>query len=122
MVLGPSSSRLVKTTSVFVQQVQVRDESDKGALVYGFTEKPELSKEVTWNSSSYLIVGSYDRKGNSFWLNKGKEAEFTIDEDDKYFAGACDSEATLFDPEISWRTEMEPILSENIWINLGGRR
>lgn len=62
MVLGPSSSRLMKASSVFVQQVQVKDENWKGALVYGFSEKPELSKEVNWNFSNYLIVGVYDRK------------------------------------------------------------
>ncbi|TYI39479.1 hypothetical protein ES332_A02G101600v1 [Gossypium tomentosum] len=71
MVLGPSSSRLMKASSVFVQQVQVRDENWKGALVYVFPEKPELSNEVNWNFSNYLIVGAYDRKGYSLWLNKG---------------------------------------------------
>ncbi|XP_040944456.1 E3 ubiquitin-protein ligase APD2 isoform X2 [Gossypium hirsutum] len=71
MVLGPSSSRLMKASSVFVQQVQVRDENWKGALVYVFSEKPELSNEVNWNFSNYLIVGAYARKGYSLWLNKG---------------------------------------------------
>nr|KJB29434.1 hypothetical protein B456_005G100500 [Gossypium raimondii] len=71
MVLGPSSSRLMKASSVFVQQVQVRDENWKGALVYMFSEKPELSNEVNWNFSNYLIVGAYARKGYSLWLNKG---------------------------------------------------
>ncbi|TYI92977.1 hypothetical protein E1A91_D02G106900v1 [Gossypium mustelinum] len=71
MVLGPSSSRLMKASSVFVQQVQVRDENWKGALVYVFSEKPELSNEVNWNFSNYLIVGAYARKGYSLWLKKG---------------------------------------------------
>ncbi|XVF36367.1 hypothetical protein REPUB_Repub19eG0052700 [Reevesia pubescens] len=137
MVLGPSSSRLMKASSVFVEQVEVRDENGKGALLYGFSEKPELSKETNWSISNYLIVGSYGRKGYHLWLNKGsrinirwatqtsrldkievimikgerkretlvpkltssfdahflnepvigKEAEYTIEEDDKYYVG-----------------------------------
>ncbi|XVF64143.1 hypothetical protein PTKIN_Ptkin09bG0144100 [Pterospermum kingtungense] len=141
MVLGPSSSRLMKASSVFVEQIEVRDENGKGALLYGFSEKPELSKEANWSASNYLIVGSYGRKGYSLWLNKGsricirwatqtsrldkvevimikgerkretllpkptvsfdaffrnepvigKEAEYTIEEDDKYYVGVINS-------------------------------
>ncbi|XVE94985.1 hypothetical protein REPUB_Repub02eG0057600 [Reevesia pubescens] len=71
MVLGPSSSRLTKASSVFVEHVEVRDENGKGVLLYGFSDKPELSKEVNWSTSNYLIVGSYGRKGYTLWLNKG---------------------------------------------------
>ncbi|XP_022768696.1 uncharacterized protein LOC111312571 isoform X2 [Durio zibethinus] len=141
MVLGPSSSRLMKASSVFVKQVEVRDENGKGVLLYGFSEKPELSKETNWNASNYLIVRSYGRKGYSLWLNKGsriyirwatqtsrldkievtlikgerkretllpkmtvsfdalflneqvigKEAEYSIEEDDKYYVGVINS-------------------------------
>ncbi|GMI89694.1 ABERRANT POLLEN DEVELOPMENT 3 [Hibiscus trionum] len=139
IVLGPNTSRLMKATSVFAQQVEVRDGSGKEALVYEFSDKPELSKEVNWSSSSYFIVGSYGQKGYSLWLNKGskicvrwatqtsrldkteaiiikggreemvpglpfpfnalflnepltgKEAEFTIDEDNKYYVGVINS-------------------------------
>ncbi|XWS21259.1 hypothetical protein CRYUN_Cryun30bG0040300 [Craigia yunnanensis] len=141
MVLGPSSSRLMKASSFFVEQVEVRDENGKGALLYGFSEKPELSKEANWSVSNYLNVGSYGRKGYSLWLNKGsricirwatqtsrldkievimmkgnrkretllpkltssfhslflkepvigKEAEYTIEEDDKYYVGVINS-------------------------------
>lgn len=62
MVLGPSSSRLMKASSVFVEQIEVRDENGKGAIIYGFSEKPELSKEANWSASNYLMVGSYGRK------------------------------------------------------------
>lgn len=141
MVLGPSSSRLMKASSVFVEQIEVRDENGKGAIIYGFSEKPELSKEANWSASNYLMVGSYGRKGYSLWLNKGsrisirwatqtsrldkieviiikgerkretllpqltvsfdslflnepvigKEAEYLIEEDDKYYLGVINS-------------------------------
>lgn len=62
MVLGPSASRLMKASSVFVKQVEVRDDDKKGVLLYGFCEKPELSFETNWSVSKVLIVGSYRRK------------------------------------------------------------
>ncbi|KAK8681641.1 hypothetical protein V6N13_054043 [Hibiscus sabdariffa] len=141
MVLGPSSSVLMEVSPVFVQQVEVKDGNGEGALVYGFSEKPELNKEVNWSSSSYLIVESYSWKGYTLWLNKGskicmrwatqttafndidivlvkgerrqdtvlprvtfpfislflneqvigKQADYTIDEDDKYYVGVINS-------------------------------
>ncbi|KAK8572470.1 hypothetical protein V6N12_028523 [Hibiscus sabdariffa] len=141
MVLGPSSSVLMEASPVFVQRVEVKDENGEGALVYGFSEKPELNKEVNWSSSSYLIVESYSWKGYTLLLNKGskicirwatqttalndikivlvkgerrqetlqptvtfpfislflneqvigKQAEYTIDEDDKYYVGVVNS-------------------------------
>lgn len=62
MLLGPSSSRLMKASSLFVRQIEVKDNDKKGVLLYGFVEKPELSVETNWTVSSYLIVGSYGRK------------------------------------------------------------
>lgn len=62
MVLGPSSSRLMKASSVFVDHVEVRDEDKKGVLLYGFDEKPELSFETNWSVADYMIVASYSRK------------------------------------------------------------
>lgn len=62
MVLGPSSSRLMKASSVFVDHVEVRDEDKKGVLLYGFYEKPELSFETNWSVADYMIVSSYSRK------------------------------------------------------------
>ncbi|KAL7207910.1 hypothetical protein ACSBR1_029790 [Camellia fascicularis] len=111
MVLGPSSSRLFEASSVFVKQVQVRDDDKKGVFLYGYSEKPELSLEKNWSASNYVIVASYSRKGYSLWLNKGstiqmrweaqasslgqlevslikgREAEYLIEEDDKYYIG-----------------------------------
>ncbi|THG20264.1 hypothetical protein TEA_013326 [Camellia sinensis var. sinensis] len=71
MVLGPSSSRLFEASSVFVKQVEVRDDDKKGVFLYGYSEKPELSLEKNWSASNYVIVASYSRKGYSLWLNKG---------------------------------------------------
>ncbi|KAF6137669.1 hypothetical protein GIB67_023603 [Kingdonia uniflora] len=71
LVLGPNTSRLLKASSVFVEQVQVKDDAKKGLFLYGFGEKPKLSLETKWNASKYLVVGIYRRKGFSLWLNKG---------------------------------------------------
>ncbi|KAK3011694.1 hypothetical protein RJ639_011644 [Escallonia herrerae] len=102
MVLGPSSSRLVGASSLFVKQVEVRDDK-KGVLLYGFPENPELSLEANWSVSNYVSVGSYGRKGYSLWLNKGSsirlrwdaqtssEAKYSIEEDDRYYIGIINS-------------------------------
>ncbi|KAJ8773234.1 hypothetical protein K2173_028411 [Erythroxylum novogranatense] len=137
MVLGPSSSRLMVASSVFVNHVEVRNHAGEGVLLYGFSKKPELSLERNWSTTNYMIVASYSRKGFSLWLNKGsrirmkweaqtstldqlqlimvkgerkretllpqlvsssgafnlseplagKEAEYTIEEDDRYYVG-----------------------------------
>lgn len=71
MVLGPSSSRLLRVSSLFMKQVEVRDYGKNGVFLYGFSEKPELSAETKWNSSIFVTVGSYSHKGFSLWLNKG---------------------------------------------------
>ncbi|KAH9755684.1 E3 ubiquitin-protein ligase APD2 [Citrus sinensis] len=71
IVLGPGSSRLMKASSLFVRQVEVRADSEKGFLLYGFSEKPQLTHETNWTVSNFLMVGSYSRKGISLWLNKG---------------------------------------------------
>ncbi|KAI4321058.1 hypothetical protein MLD38_034479 [Melastoma candidum] len=71
MVVGPGSSRLIRTSSWFVKHVVVRDVDGKGASTFGFAERPELSHEDSWTVSKYLIVGSYNRKGFNLWLNKG---------------------------------------------------
>lgn len=62
MVLGPSSSRLMQASSVFVEQVEVRDDDKRGVFVYAFSEKPELSYQTNWSVSDYVIVRSYSRK------------------------------------------------------------
>ncbi|KAK6938616.1 protein of unknown function DUF4793, partial [Dillenia turbinata] len=77
MVLGPSSSRLVTTSSIFVERIEARDDDKKGVYLYGFTEKPELKSEFNWTVSKYMIVGSYGKQGFSLWLNKGSRIQMT---------------------------------------------
>ncbi|KAI3986990.1 hypothetical protein MKX01_039925 [Papaver californicum] len=70
--LGPNSSRLIKASSIFVQQIQVKDDWKTGVSVYGFSEEPELSLKINcWNFSRFLHVRPYRRQGFSLWLNKG---------------------------------------------------
>lgn len=66
LVLGPNSSRLMKASSVFVEQIQVRGDANKGLLLYGFLEKPELSLETNWTTSNYLFVEAYGRQVITF--------------------------------------------------------
>lgn len=79
MVLGPSTSRLIQASSVFVEQVEVRDDEKKGVHFYTFTEKPDLSYQSNWSVSNYVIVGSYSRKGFSLWLNKGSTIHMRLE-------------------------------------------
>ncbi|KAL5559136.1 hypothetical protein UlMin_035347 [Ulmus minor] len=79
MVLGPSSSRLVKANSLFIEEIEARDDDKKGVSLHSFSEKPELSFETNWTVSDYLIVGSYSRKGFSLWLNRGSKIYLRLD-------------------------------------------
>ncbi|XP_004292747.1 PREDICTED: uncharacterized protein LOC101292282 isoform X1 [Fragaria vesca subsp. vesca] len=79
ITLGPSSSRMIKASSVFVQQVEVRDVDKKGVSLYALSEEPKLSQQVNWNVSNYLIIGAYNRKGYSFWLNKGSSISMRLE-------------------------------------------
>ena len=62
MALGPNSSRMLKASSVFVEEVQVRDEKNKGLLLYGFVKPPELSVDSNWTVSKHLYADSYSRQ------------------------------------------------------------
>ncbi|KAJ8638389.1 hypothetical protein MRB53_012656 [Persea americana] len=78
LVLGPNSSRLMVTTSsVFVEQVQVRSNNKNEFFLYGFSEKPELSLETNWSASKHMLVEPYARQGFSLWLNKGSRTRIT---------------------------------------------
>ncbi|KAF4378629.1 hypothetical protein F8388_001283 [Cannabis sativa] len=79
MVLGPQSSRLVKANSLFVQQVEVRNENNKGVSLYALDGKPELTSQTNWTVSKYLALGSYGIKGFSFWLNKGSRIRLRLE-------------------------------------------
>ncbi|XP_074585968.1 E3 ubiquitin-protein ligase APD2-like [Curcuma longa] len=71
LVLGPNTSRMIRTSSLFVKQLQATGEAKQGVLLYGFNEKPQLSSENNWTLDHYLFVDAYDRKGVSLWLNTG---------------------------------------------------
>ncbi|KAK9097258.1 hypothetical protein Sjap_022755 [Stephania japonica] len=72
VVLGPSASCLLQTSTVFVEGIQVRDRSKRGLVLYGFTEAPQLRSESSYsNVSKFLLVGTYRRKHFSLWLNRG---------------------------------------------------
>ncbi|KAG6624547.1 E3 ubiquitin-protein ligase APD2-like isoform X1 [Carya illinoinensis] len=79
MVLGPSSSRLMQASSVFVEQVEVRDDAKKGVLLYSFSEKPNLSSQANWSVSNYMTLTSHSRKGFFLWLNKGSTIRITCE-------------------------------------------
>ncbi|XP_020960976.1 uncharacterized protein LOC110263648 isoform X2 [Arachis ipaensis] len=110
LVLGPSSSRLMKTSSVLVEKIEVRNDHNN-LVLYAFNEKPELISQTNWTTSRFLVVPRNTRKGFSLWLNKGSrirmrweaqassrnqlegmvikgnEAEYMIEEDDRYQIG-----------------------------------
>ncbi|KAJ4964174.1 hypothetical protein NE237_024113 [Protea cynaroides] len=75
MATGPSLSRLLTASSIFVEHIQVIDSAKKGAVLHGFEEKPELSLETNWNVSKKLVVGSNHQKGFPLWLNKGSRIQ-----------------------------------------------
>ncbi|KAG6501504.1 E3 ubiquitin-protein ligase APD2-like isoform X1 [Zingiber officinale] len=71
LVLGRNTSRMIRTSSLFVKQLKAQGEAKQGVLLYGFNEKPQLSSENNWTLSNYLFVDAYDRKGVTLWLNTG---------------------------------------------------
>ncbi|GAB2228357.1 hypothetical protein Droror1_Dr00010192 [Drosera rotundifolia] len=74
MVLGPSSSRLLSASPLFVKQIEVRDDEKKGVLIYSFADRPGLDREANWTVNKYLVVGSYSSQGvSSLWLNQGSQ-------------------------------------------------
>jgi hypothetical protein len=66
LILGPSSSRLIKTSSLFVQQIEVTNNyittNNDDIHLYAFNEKPELSSQINWTTSKFLVVEAYTRK------------------------------------------------------------
>ncbi|KAF3665209.1 hypothetical protein FXO37_11137 [Capsicum annuum] len=130
MVLEPSSSRLLRLSSLFVKPVEVRNDGKKGVSLDGFSEKPELSVETKWNLSKFVIVGSY-----SYKLNKGSririkweaqsiilsQLEMSLTKGERkleniqstYYSGLEDSKGTAYGLEAAYRIE------ENDRYNIG---
>ncbi|KAH1244481.1 Death-associated inhibitor of apoptosis 1 [Glycine max] len=71
ILLGPASSRLMKTSSVFVKQLQVSNKDNNQVILHAFNEKPELSSQTNWTVSNLCLVEAYKSKGISLWLNQG---------------------------------------------------
>lgn len=69
LLLGPSSSRLVKANSVLVDRIEVTSEYSNDLLLYGFHEKPELSSQANWSTSKFLDVSAYSRKVTNIVLS-----------------------------------------------------
>lgn len=65
LILGPSSSRLIQSRSLFVKQIEVTNEytnTNNDIHLYAFNEKPELNSEINWTTSKFLVVEAYSRK------------------------------------------------------------
>ncbi|KAJ0980257.1 hypothetical protein J5N97_008512 [Dioscorea zingiberensis] len=74
LVLGPSSSRIVKTSSVFVKEINVKGKENKGLFLYGFSDRPELGSETNNSTTRYsLFLDSFNHQEFSLWLNKGSK-------------------------------------------------
>ncbi|CAJ1973441.1 unnamed protein product [Sphenostylis stenocarpa] len=136
ILLGPASSRLIRTSSVFVKQLQVSSKDKNQVFLHAFNEKPELSSYTNWNVSDFFLVEAYKSKGSTIrirwkahttssldqlhgmvakgdmkfellqtqktsFLNAislqeivtGKEAEYLVEEDDRYHIGVLNMNA-----------------------------
>ncbi|XP_014500472.1 uncharacterized protein LOC106761433 isoform X1 [Vigna radiata var. radiata] len=71
ILLGPASSRLITTSSVFVKQLQVSSKDKNQVFVHTSNKKPELSSQTNWTASDFFLVEAYKSKGISLWLNQG---------------------------------------------------
>ncbi|OIV96373.1 hypothetical protein TanjilG_09800 [Lupinus angustifolius] len=71
LLLGPTSSRLIKTSSIFVKQIQVSNKFNNQVTLHAFNQKPHLSSQTNWTSSNFYLVAPHSCKGISVWLNKG---------------------------------------------------
>ncbi|XP_047320403.1 E3 ubiquitin-protein ligase APD3-like [Impatiens glandulifera] len=79
VLMGPGSSRLIKTNSLFLREMEVRDRDKKGVLVYRFSDKPRLSLQKNWNLSKSLNLPVNGEKGFFLWLNKGSRVHIRLE-------------------------------------------
>ncbi|KAI9106760.1 hypothetical protein K1719_022288 [Acacia pycnantha] len=136
LALGPSSSRLVEAGSVFVKQIEVKDDYNSDVLVYAFDEKPELTVLANWSASNFLVVAAYSRKGFSLWLNKGSSIRMRWEAPTRYLnqlEGVVIKGETEFkrlqpkqtflnavaDPEIIYGKEAEYLIEEDDRYHIG---
>ncbi|XP_027902367.1 uncharacterized protein LOC114162616 isoform X4 [Vigna unguiculata] len=71
ILLGPVSSRLITTSSVFVKQLQVSTKDKNQVFIHTFNKKPQLSSQTNWTASDFFLVEPYKNKVISLWLNQG---------------------------------------------------
>ncbi|EOA27180.1 hypothetical protein CARUB_v10023281mg [Capsella rubella] len=71
--LGPNSSILVESSSIFVNSIKVTelDYSNPGLQLYGFYGSPPLDCVVNWSESRVLPVPHHSNKGWSYYFNQG---------------------------------------------------
>ncbi|XP_027902365.1 uncharacterized protein LOC114162616 isoform X2 [Vigna unguiculata] len=136
ILLGPVSSRLITTSSVFVKQLQVSTKDKNQVFIHTFNKKPQLSSQTNWTASDFFLVEPYKNKGSTIrirweehtttgldklhgmvvkgdmkfeqlqnsqptFLNaislretvNGKEAEYLVEEDDRYHIGVLNMNA-----------------------------
>ncbi|KAE8685737.1 RING/U-box superfamily protein isoform 2 [Hibiscus syriacus] len=94
MVLGPSSSRLLKATSDFVQQGNSMWLNKGSKICIRWATQAKLVHASVRETRQETLVPKRTFPIDSLFLNEqvtGKEAELTVDEDDKYFVGAINS-------------------------------
>ncbi|XP_021610880.1 E3 ubiquitin-protein ligase APD2 isoform X2 [Manihot esculenta] len=73
LLLGPNSSRLVKTNTLFVQSIKVQqlDKPKPGPMLYEFHKSPPLDVEITWTETHNSIVPIDFQKEWVYFLNEG---------------------------------------------------
>ncbi|KAH7660776.1 putative E3 ubiquitin ligase protein [Dioscorea alata] len=72
LVLGSNSSRMVKTSSIFVKEIKAKGiPANKGLFIYGFSNKPKLGLATNRSTRYSMFLDSYGHKKLSMWLNKG---------------------------------------------------
>jgi len=64
ILLGPVSSRLITTSSVFVKQLQVSTKDKNQVFIHTFNKKPQLSSQTNWTASDFFLVEPYKNKVN----------------------------------------------------------
>ncbi|BAU02477.1 hypothetical protein VIGAN_11201700 [Vigna angularis var. angularis] len=62
ILLGPASSRLITTSSVFVKQLQVSSKDKNQVFVHTFNKKLELSSQTNWTASDFSFFPDFLRQ------------------------------------------------------------
>uniref|UniRef100_A0A0D6R1A3 RING-type domain-containing protein n=2 Tax=Araucaria cunninghamii TaxID=56994 RepID=A0A0D6R1A3_ARACU len=72
LVLGPNYSHLLESSSMFVEEIKVKDVGQEGGpMLYGFSDKPKLNLERNWSMKHTLRVDPQYHQEFAVWLNTG---------------------------------------------------